>query len=55
MAIITVEIEVDVPKADILKEPSWFEYKEIVIDEAYLNRNNQDDSFYNFTLINIRD
>jgi len=59
MTIITVQIEVDQAKEEILNEPDWFQghnNREIIIDEAYLNRpDNGDDSFYAFTLISIEE
>lgn len=58
MAKITVEIEIDVTKKEIEGNSDWFQGSydnEIVIDEAYLNRAENDDSFYAFTLIRIDD
>lgn len=59
MAKIVVEIEVYQSKKEIENEPDFFQginNREIIIDEAYLNRpDDGDDSFYAFKLISIED
>ena len=59
MAKITVVIEVDQTKKEILDELDWFQgigNKEIIIDSEYLNiPDDGDDSFYAFKLVSIED
>lgn len=58
MAKITVEIEIPISREEIIKNPEWFQGSydsEIVIDNAYLNLAEDDDSFYAFTLVKIED
>lgn len=55
MAKITVEIEIPISREEIIKNSEWFQGNKIVIDNAYLNLAEDDDSFYAFTLVKIED
>lgn len=51
---VTVLIDIpNVTKKEVLNNPDWVKDGKIIIDEAYLTRNDEDDSFFDFDIISI--
>lgn len=56
MAVVIVEIHIPDMKRDDLVDPDWFPGDgKIVIDEAYLTRFKDDDSFFEFQFVGMRE
>ena len=56
MAKILVEIDLpNVPASEITNDSEWFERGKILIDDAYLKRAREDDSFFEFEFRGIQE